>query len=194
MCMAAEAQASGAQTDHYPSVSARVMADALRTVIETDHIIYTHQVVNRLQHQEGVIQANEHWYDEQALPLPSQLLSMAADEVAKKDIGISYGMKSDWPINSLNKFTSGVEQQGFDFLQSTSNKNFYLTHSIEGRAYFTAVYPVIADSASCVSCHNEHQDSPRKDFKLGDLMGGLVIKIRLAQPSTLIKEALQKSG
>jgi len=30
---------------------------------------------------------------------------------------------------------------------------------------------------ACVSCHNEHADTPRTDFKLGDVMGGVVIRI-----------------
>jgi hypothetical protein len=34
-------------------------------------------------------------------------------------------------------------------------------------------------SPVCISCHNEHKDSPRKDFKLGDVMGGVVIRIPL---------------
>jgi len=29
----------------------------------------------------------------------------------------------------------------------------------------------------CVSCHNKHPDTPKKDFKIGDVMGGVVIRI-----------------
>jgi hypothetical protein len=31
-----------------------------------------------------------------------------------------------------------------------------------------------------VSCHNQHKDSPRKDFKLNDVMGGVVIRIPIS--------------
>jgi len=30
---------------------------------------------------------------------------------------------------------------------------------------------------ACVTCHNDHKDSPKKDFKLGDTMGGVVIRV-----------------
>jgi hypothetical protein len=43
--------------------------------------------------------------------------------------------------------------------------------------YFTAVYPDPAVAPVCVSCHNEHKDTPKTDFKLGDVMGGVVIRI-----------------
>ena len=49
--------------------------------------------------------------------------------------------------------------------------------SVGGKKYFTAVYADTAVAQACVSCHNGHKDSPRKDFKLGDVMGGVVIRI-----------------
>ncbi len=45
--------------------------------------------------------------------------------------------------------------------------------------YFTAVYADVAVAPVCTSCHNEHKDSPKRDFKLGDVMGGVVIRIPL---------------
>jgi hypothetical protein len=29
----------------------------------------------------------------------------------------------------------------------------------------------------CVECHNKHPDTPKRDFKIGDVMGGVVIRI-----------------
>jgi len=45
--------------------------------------------------------------------------------------------------------------------------------------HFTAIYPDVGVAPVCVSCHNGHKDSPRRDFKLGDVMGGVVIRIPL---------------
>jgi Protein of unknown function (DUF3365). len=45
--------------------------------------------------------------------------------------------------------------------------------------YFTAVYPDVAVTAACVTCHNEHKDSPKTDFKIGEVMGGVVIRVPL---------------
>ena len=48
-----------------------------------------------------------------------------------------------------------------------------------GRSYFTAIYPDRASLTSCADCHNRHPDSPRRDFKTGDVMGALVIRVPL---------------
>jgi hypothetical protein len=50
---------------------------------------------------------------------------------------------------------------------------------IEDRQYFQAIYGDRAVSQACIGCHNAHPRSPKKDFKLDDVMGGIVIEIPL---------------
>ena len=45
--------------------------------------------------------------------------------------------------------------------------------------YFQAIYADRAVSQGCVGCHNLHPDSPKHNFQLDDVMGGLVIEIPL---------------
>lgn len=155
------------------------MADAIYAVIESDRTVYTRTVVQRLQNEDEVITADEHWQEESALPLPAQMLRMGAEGVAKKNAGFSYALLSQWPINNQNNAKTPMEKEGLEFVKQNPGKNFYGTEKLAGKSYFTAVYPDVAVSEACTKCHNDHIDSPRKDFKLGDLMGGLVLRIPL---------------
>jgi cytochrome c553 len=56
-------------------------------------------------------------------------------------------------------------------------QNFYTEETLGERQYFTAVYPDVAVAPACVTCHNAHKDSPRNDFAIGDVMGGVVVRI-----------------
>lgn len=47
--------------------------------------------------------------------------------------------------------------------------------------YFQAVYADLAATQACLGCHNAHPDSPKRDFKLNDVMGALVITIPVGQ-------------
>jgi hypothetical protein len=47
------------------------------------------------------------------------------------------------------------------------------------KQYFQAIYPDLAVSQACVDCHNGHLLSPKRDFKLNDVMGGIAITIPL---------------
>jgi Protein of unknown function (DUF3365) len=159
------------------SISYQQMADALHAVMESDRTVYTKNVVNRLQNKENVIKASEHWEDDKALPLPAQMFRMGAELASKKNAGFTYSLLSMWPVNKQNQPKTEVEQKGLTYVAENSGKHFYDNEQLGGQSYFTAVYADTAVAEACVSCHNSHKDSPRKDFKLGDVMGGVVIRI-----------------
>ncbi|WP_231757964.1 Tll0287-like domain-containing protein [Microbulbifer elongatus] len=155
------------------------MANAIFAVIEADRASYTNYVVNRLANEEKVIKAEEHWKDSKALPLPAQMMRMGAERVAEQESGFNYALLSQWAINKQNKPRTELEQQGLEFINENPGENFYGTETLGDTEYFTAIYPDVAVSPACVSCHNEHVDSPRTDFEIGDTMGGVVIRFPL---------------
>ncbi len=162
-----------------PMISPKAMADALHLVMESDRTVYTRKVVNRLVKKDKVIKASEHFMDDQALPLPAQMFRFGSELSAQKTESFSYSLQSLWPVNSQNAPKTDVEKAGLEFIAENVGQNYYATEELGGTKYFTAVYPDIAVAPVCVSCHNDHKDSPRRDFKLGEVMGGVVIRIPL---------------
>lgn len=159
-------------------ISPQHMADALFAVMASDRAVYTKQVVARLQNEEKVIKASEHWKDEKALPLPAQMFRMGAEAVSGKNAGFTYALLSLWPINKQNEPKTDAEKTGLKFISDKMGKeNYYTEETLGGKKYFTAIYADVAVSKACISCHNAHQDSPRSDFKLDEVMGGVVIRI-----------------
>lgn len=157
-------------------VSYKQMADALHAVMESDRTVYTRLVVNRLQNEEKVIKASEHWEDDKALPLPAQMFRFGSEMVAESDAGFTYSLLSLWAVNKQNMPKTPVETEGLEAI-AASSAPFYREETLDGTKYFTAVYPDKAVSPACVNCHNGHKDTPRTDFKLGDVMGGVVLRI-----------------
>ena len=43
------------------------------------------------------------------------------------------------------------------------------------RKYFKAIYADTAVSPACINCHNAHPLSPKRNFKLGSVMGAIII-------------------
>lgn len=153
------------------------MADALHAVMASDRTVYTKNVVNRLANKENVIKASEHWEDEKTLPLPAQMFRMGAEMASAQDAGFTYALLSEWPINKQNAPKTAIEKQGLRFVAENKGKNFYGEEELAGTKYFTGVYADTGVAEACVSCHNTHKDSPKTDFALGDVMGGVVIRI-----------------
>ncbi len=155
------------------------VTDMLHAVMEADRTVYTQKVVNRLQNEEKVITASEHFTDRKALPLPAQMFRFGAERVAEKNKTFSYSLLSLWPINAQNAPRTPAEKAGLEAVNKDKTKPYYQEETLAGKKYFTAVYADVAISPGCVSCHNEHIDTPRDDFKLNDVMGGVVIRIPL---------------
>jgi hypothetical protein len=159
-------------------ITPQKFADSLFAVMSSDRAVYTKQVVNRLQNEDKVIKASEHWKDEKALPLPAQMFRMGAEAVTAKNAGFSYSLLSLWPVNKQNEPKTEAEKTGLKFVADNKGAaNYYAEETLGGKKFFTAVYADVAVSDACVKCHNNHDDSPKTDFVLNDVMGGVVIRI-----------------
>ena len=173
-------------------IEAKKVADMLHIVMAADRTTYVKKVVNRFTKEQKVqikepdseafhpMVASEEWENEHgSLPLPAQMFRMGAELSREQAKGLfDYQLLSKWPINKQNAPRSDVEKKGLDYIEETKGeKPFYGEETIAGKRYFTALYADKGVAAACVDCHNMHPDSPRDDFKLGDVMGGIVIRI-----------------
>jgi hypothetical protein len=155
-------------------IPAKVVADFIHAVLESDRMIYTEFVVNRLQNN-NIVNASEYWWKDKGLMLPAQFLLHASDLIAHQRMGLMYKLLSPWPINQYNRAVTKFEQQGMGVVVRNPKDTYVGTYTIHDRQFFEAVYPDFAVSKACVSCHNSHPNSPKRDFKLNDVMGGIML-------------------
>ena len=163
---------AAAQGVPYPKV-----ADMLYQVMSADREVYTRKVVQRLTVAENILTASEHFEDEVALPLPAQMFRFGAETVMDNTEAFSYALLSLNPINRRNGPGTELEREGLEFVAENPGENFYGEEELGGERYFAAVYPDRAIVEACVNCHNNHRDSPRTDLRVGDVMGGVLIRI-----------------
>ena len=154
------------------------VAELIHQVIEADRTVYTKQVVNRLQLDEQVIKASEHFKEDKTLPLPAQMMRMSAQLVADKG-AFRYALISNWAINKANMPKNEFEKKGLEQVVADPTKPYQDTIAVGDKKYFAALYADIGVAPACVTCHNGHKESPKTDFKLNDVMGGVVITIPL---------------
>lgn len=187
-CNSSEASSAPRDPD---LVSARRAADMIHAAIAADRAVYAGEVVQRLTVTQKVklldpergspapLAAREDWKSEHgALPLPAQMLRMGAEKALEADSGLSYLLLSPWPLNRQNRARTELETRGLAEV-TRSGAPLYGTEVLGGRTYFAAFYPDRAVAEACVACHNAHPDSPRRDFRTGDVMGALVIRFPL---------------
>ncbi|MCY3828355.1 MAG: DUF3365 domain-containing protein [Rhodospirillaceae bacterium] len=155
----------------------RKVADMLYRVMSADREVYTRMVVQRLTVDRKILTASEHFEDDAALPLPAQMFRFGAETVMDNTEDFSYALLSLHPINRKNGPGTELERKGLEYVAGNPGENFYGEEELGGERYFAAVYPDYAIVKACVACHNNHKDSSRTDLKVGDVMGGIVIRI-----------------
>jgi len=161
-------------------VAAERVAEFIHSVIEADRTLYTTHVVQRMQ-ESDVVRADEAWKRETALPLPAQMLALSGLRVKSGGSGLEYRLVSLWPIYEKNRPATLFERTGLEAVTGDPSKPFTGVIWKDGLRYFTAIYADTAVSPSCVSCHNAHPLSPRQNYKLTDVMGGVVISFPLSE-------------
>ena len=152
------------------------VAGFIHAVLEADRTTYTTQIVNRMQ-EKGIVSAAEHWEQENALLLPAQFLQHSGRLVAESGQGFRYRLIGLSPIYQRNAPATDFERKALESLNRSPETPVTGVVTSGRKRYFQAIYPDRAVSPACVSCHNSHPRSPKRDFKLNDVMGGLAIMI-----------------
>ncbi|NIQ00501.1 MAG: DUF3365 domain-containing protein [Nitrospinaceae bacterium] len=161
-------------------IPARQAADYVHSVIEAGRTTYSKLIVDRLGKSRSV-KTLENWKQESGLPLPAQFLMMSSQISNQRGIGMRYRLASLWPINADNSPRSSTEKRGLEQVAQNPGQPFTWVVQNKGLWYYQAIYPDIAVTQACVSCHNSHPKSPKTDFKVGDTMGAIVINLPLGR-------------
>lgn len=175
--------AAASKTDDLSEcIPAETVAGYVHSVIQADRTFYTTDIVERMQ-MRGIVVASENWRETARLPLPAQFLMEAGRLVASERSGLRFRLVSSWPINKMNRPTTDFERTGLTEILVNPGRPYTGVTTQGGNPVFQALYADKAVSQSCVGCHNAHPNSPKKDFKPQDVMGGIVLTIPLPRYS-----------
>lgn len=181
-CLLAQWVSSAASKETNPPkcISPEIVADYLYSVLQAERSFYSSEIVERMQ-ERGIVFASEHWKADGDLPLPAQFVLETGRIVAERPNGIRFRLISSWPINKKNGPTTEFEHTALAKILVNTDRP-YTGVTTEGRArVFQALYADKALSQICADCHNVHPKSPKRDFKAGDVMGGILLTIPLPQ-------------
>lgn len=172
--------AASKETEPPRGISPEIVADYIHSVVEADRTFYTSEIVERMQRR-GLVSASEHWKEDGDLPLPAQFVLEAGRLVAQQPIGIRFRLISSWPINRRNSPTTEFERTALTKILVNTDRPYTAVTTVGGARVFQALYADKAVSQVCADCHNVHIKSPKRDFKAGDVMGGILLTIPLPQ-------------
>ncbi len=112
---------------------------------------------------------DEDWQDDEveAGPLPALFLRGVSADIRKSPVPLGLYLGSDFPINASNKL-EGKQAELFAQIKKDQKPQFFFD---DAQKVHTAMFADVAMAAPCVNCHNDHPQTSKKDWKLGDVMG-----------------------
>ncbi len=155
-------------------------AQSLHTQIMADREYYASVVVPRIVDLGGGMRPDYHNLRGQ-FPLPATFVREVSELTAARREGYSVNLISPWPINQDKGPKDQFHRDAFAALQANPTGHFFRTDTIDGKNVMRVLMADYGSAQSCVDCHNAHPLSPKHDFKLNDLMGGLEVVLPMDQ-------------
>ncbi|MBL4666575.1 MAG: DUF3365 domain-containing protein [Sneathiella sp.] len=135
---------------------------------------YVKNVVKKVLAGSDMTVAINHVDDPNAIPLPATMIHDLSKYMKKE--GTHLQLYSAYPFpNRQDRKLDSFAKGAWTYLQKNPDGKFVQTAELNGKQM---VRVAIADkmvAESCVSCHNSHPDTPKNDWKLGDVRGVLEV-------------------
>ncbi len=166
---------------HLSEISLRRQAADLNSLISGFRGYYASNVVARVLASPEHVKVIHNYADiPGAIPIPATLSLELGRVVSEKQRNITYRFVSDYPFKNrppheLDAFErAALASLRKDPKQEIVDVSWSL---LTDRVRF--VVPIIMGPA-CVACHNSHPDSPKTDWKVGDVRG--IQEVTVSQP------------
>lgn len=136
---------------------------------------YTRNVVEKVTKNTDMAISFNHRELENAIPLPATMIhDLSAIFKKEEGIGTRLRLYSAFPFpNRKARVVDSFGKEAMAFLAENPDQPFVRESTLNGQA---VVRVAIADrmvAKSCVDCHNTHPQSPKIDWKIGDVRGVL---------------------
>jgi hypothetical protein len=161
------------------AISPQNQADSLHLVIAADREVYCRTYIAWQTGDAPSPNASASGKPGESWPSPCEMFRRAAESIQSKGAEFSYALRSLRPIDPRNGPQTELEQRGLAFVTSHPIQNYYGQEMLGGRRYVTAVYPDIPAVAACVDCHNRRSPSIPQRYQVGEIMGGIVVRVPL---------------
>ena len=159
----------------------RQQADNFNSVISSVRSYYADNVVGRILTNPGTTKV-VHNYEAipGAIPIPATLSLELGKVIGAQQKNFTYRFVSDFPFkNRAPHQLDEFERNALDSLRENPDQKIVETATSLFSDKVRLVAPVTMGPA-CVSCHNSHPESPKIDWKVGDVRG--IQEVTISRP------------
>jgi signal transduction histidine kinase len=167
--------------DKVKSAAVIEAASAYSSAITTFRNFYSSEVVPRALGA-GMRATHDYHNVEKSIPLPATLTIELGEQVSAQGLDHSFRVLSELPFPwRRDRVLDPFERDALRAVKAAPGQPYIRFAAINGKDYIRYASAVVM-GPTCVACHNNHKDSPKLDWKPGDVRG--IQSVTLAVPDT----------
>jgi signal transduction histidine kinase len=168
-------------------------AEAYSQSVSAMRSFYSRHVVPRAQ-TAGATVSHDYRNSETTIPFPATLTIDLANELRETNSAFSFNFDSNEPFPwRRQRMLDRFEREALGILEGKSAPKYVRFENHNGQRSVRVAYPVVMGE-TCIACHNAHPESPRMDWKVGDIRGVQQITLPLADVGTSFLPDMRKSA
>ncbi len=137
---------------------------------------YTKNVVKKVLAGSSLKPSIEHKDNPNAIPLPATMIHDLSAGMEEGGIGLSLYSKFPFP-NRKDRQLADFQKKAWDELSDKGNKFYSVSTELNGQPVVRVAVPDRMTSEVCVNCHNSHPQTPKNNWRIGDLRGVLEVVV-----------------
>ena len=150
--------------------SAVQMAEQFKTI----RAYYTENIIKKVTASGALKPSINHKGEADSVPLPATMIHDLSELLAEQDTRLSLFSAYPFP-NRADRQLDGFQQEAWDFLQRNPDQYFSRQETLNGHEVYRVAVADRMVAEACVNCHNSHPDTPKSDWKIGDIRGVLEV-------------------
>lgn len=141
-------------------------------------MFYAKEVVPKAR-EKGLSIHHDYKGNPNAIPLPATLMAALAEaDTSGNRLRLYSGKPFAFRTGEATRL-DGFEQEALAWLEKNPQGEFHRIEQRDGKPFMRLARADVMVNETCTGCHNAHPDSPKRDWKVGDVRGALSVAVPL---------------
>ncbi len=158
-------------------IDAFTESERLSTYIRMFRSYYNSDILSKIKKHTDLSVNFDHKSKDKTVPLPATLVHDLG-YMFTQGSALSLQMYSNYPFpNRESRVLDAFQKDALAYILKNPNKTFSREDTINGKLVYRTSFPDFLSAPSCVNCHNTRADTPKNDWKLGDVRGLIEVTV-----------------
>ena len=139
---------------------------------------YTANIISKVKADGNLKPSFDHKKMKKGIPLPATFIHDISEVLSKKETKVK--LYSSYPFpNRSERVLDSYQKEAWKYLNKNPKGTYVQRQNVGGKEIIRVAKADFMSKQGCVNCHNSRSDTPKDDWKLGDVRGVLEVSSSL---------------